>query len=239
MSRTNCAPPSPPSRATPKRCSTRPRRSQQQRPLPQHHPPECGAPRPPHGDLLTLSRIELKTQKFQFATYYVTPLLLDCIDTLRPVAAKKDITIEFDPGPADVEVFCDSESIHQVMTNLLDNAIKYTPEEGRITVAWQLVTPKAGSPPVVEISVQDTGIGIPAEDLPRLFERFYRVDKARSRELGGTGLGLAIVKHISRAHGSDVRVESVLNQGSVFRFCLPTEDLGATEHDLQSEFMNS
>jgi two-component system phosphate regulon sensor histidine kinase PhoR len=188
-------------------------------------------------DLLTLSRIELKTQKFQFASYYVNPLIEDCIDTLRPVAEKKAIAIDFEPGEGDVEVFCDSESIHQVITNLLDNAIKYTPEGGRIRVAWSRAeeTEKGG----VEIAVTDTGIGIPEEDLPRLFERFYRVDKARSRELGGTGLGLAIVKHIVRAHGGEVRVESVVNQGTTFLFQLPTEDLGIPEHGLQSEFMSS
>jgi two-component system phosphate regulon sensor histidine kinase PhoR len=189
------------------------------------------------GDLLTLSRIELKTQKFQFASYYLNPLIEDCIDTLRPVADKKEIAILFEPGDGDVEVFCDSESIHQVMTNLLDNAIKFTPAGGRIRVAWlkQEEKEKGG----VEIAVADTGIGIPEEDLPRLFERFYRVDKARSRELGGTGLGLAIVKHIVRAHGGEVRVESVLNQGTTFLFELPTEDLGIPEHGLQTEFMSS
>jgi signal transduction histidine kinase len=122
------------------------------------------------------------------------------------------------------------------MSNLLDNAIKYTPDGGIITVSSRLVE-SAGKRPVVEISVRDTGIGIPQEDLHRLFERFYRVDKARSRELGGTGLGLAIVKHLVRALGGDVRVESIINEGSTFTFELATEDAGQAEQStLQSEF---
>ncbi len=175
-------------------------------------------------DLLTLSRIELKSQKFQFASYYLSVLLTDCIDSLSPVAAKKNISLLLLPVPDKAEVFCDSEAVHQIISNLLDNAIKYTPEGGRITVAAR---PLDGA---VRISISDTGIGIPHEDLARLFERFYRVDKARSRELGGTGLGLAIVKHLAKAQGGDVGVESVLNQGSTFWFTLPTHDLGISEH---------
>jgi two-component system phosphate regulon sensor histidine kinase PhoR len=109
----------------------------------------------------------------------------------------------------------DAQKIHQVLINLLNNAISYTPEGGSITVEAKPVT--AG----VEISVTDNGIGIPPEDLPRIFERFYRVDKGRSRELGGTGLGLSIVKHIVEAHGGHVRVESKPGKGSCFTFFLP------------------
>src|SRR5262249_48069481 len=95
------------------------------------------------------------------------------------------------------------------------NALKYTSPGGRVSVAARLVSG------VVEFSVADTGIGIAAEHLPRLFERFYRVDKARSRELGGTGLGLSIVKHIVRAHGGDVRVQSEPGRGTTFFFMMP------------------
>jgi two-component system phosphate regulon sensor histidine kinase PhoR len=190
-------------------------------------------------DLLTLSRLELKSQRLQFASYYLEPLLQECIDTLRPVAEKKSIRIEFEPADPKMEVFCDSEAVHQVMTNLLDNAIKYTPDGGRIHVSWRLL-PASGRPAFAEIAVADTGIGIPSEDLPRLFERFYRVDKARSRDLGGTGLGLAIVKHLARAHGGEARVESTPGQGSTFFITLPTEDAGLLEPAaVQSEFMVS
>jgi two-component system phosphate regulon sensor histidine kinase PhoR len=178
-------------------------------------------------DLLTLSRIELKTQKFQFAAYYVNALVSETLDSIRPMAEKKNIEIQFEPAPSGAEVFCDGEAVHQIMSNLIDNAIKYTPENGKITVSIaSLKTPKD----FVEVSVRDTGIGIPEEELPRLFERFYRVDKARSRELGGTGLGLAIVKHLAKAMGGDVGVSSQVQQGSRFWFTLPVHDLGLSEH---------
>ena len=126
-------------------------------------------------------------------------------------------------APPQTEAFCDSQAIYQILSNLLDNAVKYTPESGVIRVGSRPFTDASGVKRV-EVFVSDTGSGIPPEDLPRLFERFYRVDKARSRELGGTGLGLAIVKHLVRAHGGEVRVESQLGQGSTFLFTLPVDD---------------
>jgi two-component system phosphate regulon sensor histidine kinase PhoR len=103
-----------------------------------------------------------------------------------------------------------------MLINLVDNAVKYTPAGGRVSVRARETG--AGA---VEVSVADTGAGIPAADLPRITERFYRVDKARSRELGGTGLGLAIVKHLVLAHGGDLAIESVEGQGTTVRFTLP------------------
>jgi two-component system, OmpR family, phosphate regulon sensor histidine kinase PhoR len=182
-------------------------------------------------DLLTLSRIELKTQKFQFASYYVNALLADCVDSMRTLAEKKNIQLELWPAPHGTEAFCDSEAVHQIMSNLLDNAIKYSPEGGRITVSSTIIRPDPDRPEVVEVGVADCGIGIPADELPRLFERFYRVDKARSRELGGTGLGLAIVKHLTRAQGGDVRVTSLPGKGSTFSFTLCIEDPGLSESE--------
>jgi two-component system phosphate regulon sensor histidine kinase PhoR len=118
----------------------------------------------------------------------------------------------------------DEGRLVQVLTNLLDNAVKYTPTGGTITVAAKLI-PEIGileqSGQTIEVSVADTGIGIPEQDRPRVFERFYRVDKARSRELGGTGLGLAIVKHIVEGHGGQVWVEANQPQGSRFVVRLP------------------
>lgn len=175
-------------------------------------------------DLLTLSRIELKTQKLQTAAYYVNALIADQVAAMRPIAAKKGIAIKLESAPPETEVFCDSEAVHQIVTNLLDNALKYTPEGGSVEI---------GARPLgkdrVEIFVRDSGIGIPAEDLPRVFERFYRVDKARSRDLGGTGLGLSIVKHLVRAHGGEVSVESVPNKGSTFSFTLPVHEIEVSE----------
>jgi two-component system phosphate regulon sensor histidine kinase PhoR len=123
----------------------------------------------------------------------------------------------------------DEERLGQVFTNLLDNAIKYTPDQGTITIGARLVegevgvggAPMAGPlPAMIEVTIADTGIGIPPQDLPRIFERFYRVDKARSRELGGTGLGLSIVKHLVEGHGGSVWAES-RGKGSRFLVRLP------------------
>lgn len=180
-------------------------------------------------DLLTLSRIELRSTKFQFAAYYVNELLRDSIESLQPLADRKRIALRLEPAPPETEVFCDSEAVHQIVSNLVDNAIKYTPEGGSVTLS-AVETPSDAGEPFVEIAVRDSGLGIPSDDLPRLFERFYRVDKARSRELGGTGLGLAIVKHLTLAQGGEVRVASIVNQGSTFSFTLPVQDLGLQEH---------
>lgn len=178
-------------------------------------------------DLLILSRVEQGQQKLNFGGYHIHRLLQAGLDTMRPLAERKSIELVLDPIPAGSEVYCDSEAVQQILTNLLDNALKFTPEGGRVAV---------GSRPLsdqwVEIYVRDSGIGIPPADLPRLFERFYRVDKARSRALGGTGLGLAIVKHLTRAQGGEVRVESGGEGGSTFYFTLPARDLGLGEKGL-------
>jgi two-component system phosphate regulon sensor histidine kinase PhoR len=124
------------------------------------------------------------------------------------------------PGPSPVPenlppVLADREAIHQVFSNLIDNALKYGASGGRIILGARALAH------AVEFFVQDFGAGIASEHLPRLFERFYRVDKARSRESGGTGLGLAIAKHIMLAHGGAIRAESELAHGSTFLFTLP------------------
>src|SRR5262249_53557186 len=113
-------------------------------------------------------------------------------------------------------VLADREAIHQVFSNLIENAMKYGRAGGRVILGARLAARG------VEFYVQDFGAGIPSEHLPRLFERFYRVDKARSRESGGTGLGLAIAKHIMLAHSGSIRAESELAKGSTFVFTLPT-----------------
>lgn len=175
-------------------------------------------------DLLVLSRIELGQQRFKFASYSVNALIRDDVDAMYPLAASKGITLNVEPAPDSLEVFADAEAVHQILTNLLENAIKYTPDRGVVTVGA-----KPSGATHVEFLVRDSGMGIPPEDLARLFERFYRVDKARSRALGGTGLGLAIVKHLTRAQGGEVRVESKLDKGSTFYFTLPINDLGLDE----------
>ena len=184
-------------------------------------------------DLLTLSRVEQKRQKFDFEPFSVNGLLKQAIELMRPMAEKGEIRLELAPAPAEACVWCDAEAASQILSNLLDNAIKYTPAGGRITVGAE---PRGR---FVELYVRDTGIGIPAEELPRLFERFYRVDKARSRELGGTGLGLSIVKHLVAAHNGTTRVESRTGEGSTFFFTLPTDESILMRAQLNPEFTTS
>ena len=131
------------------------------------------------------------------------------------ISEERGITLESQVPDAPIEMMGDEESLCQVVSNLLDNALKYTPEGGRVWVRLE----RQDNESVIE--VQDTGIGIEPQDQERIFERFYRVDKARSRELGGTGLGLCIVKHIVIAHGGRVAVSSVPGTGSTFRVMLP------------------
>ncbi len=166
-------------------------------------------------DLMTLSQIEVNTREFHFSRHDVNEILEQAAETIRTIAEKKGVTITVERAAPDTPVDCDSGAIHQVLTNLLDNAAKYTPDGGSIRVG----AVAKGS--TVEFFVSDTGIGIAPEHIPRLFERFYRVDKARSRQLGGTGLGLAIVKHLVIAHRGSVRVESKAGEGSTFYFEIP------------------
>jgi two-component system phosphate regulon sensor histidine kinase PhoR len=184
-------------------------------------------------DLLTLSRIEQKRQKFEFDYHPLNALLGDAFDLMHPIAEKSGLRLEVEAAAEPATVLCDREAVSQILSNLLDNAIKYTPAGGRITVGARLTGEFA------EIFVRDTGIGIPAEELPRLFERFYRVDKARSRELGGTGLGLSIVKHLVAAQNGSTRVESRVGEGSTFYFTSPLEELTPDKHQLNPEFTAS
>jgi two-component system phosphate regulon sensor histidine kinase PhoR len=166
-------------------------------------------------DLMTLSRIELGSQKLEVAPFPVCELLRQAAESLHPLISKKGIVMHLDLPSEETEALCDSEAVHQILSNLMDNALKYTPAGGELRVGAQVMGD------LVEVYVADTGAGIPSEDLPRLFERFYRVDKARSREMGGTGLGLSIVKHLVKAQGGEVSVESEVGQGSRFSFKLP------------------
>ena len=165
-------------------------------------------------DLLTLARVESGEQRFDIQSVAPSDLLQEAVQSFRELARAQNVELKVeDAAPA--QVGADSEAIHQVFSNLVDNALKYAASGGRIILGARPI-PKA-----VEFYVQDFGPGIPSEHLARLFERFYRVDKARSRESGGTGLGLAIAKHIVLAHGGAIRAQSELNHGSTFLFTLP------------------
>jgi two-component system phosphate regulon sensor histidine kinase PhoR len=134
-------------------------------------------------------------------------------------AAKKNVTLSYAVPTELPMILGDSDRLQQLFINLVDNAVKYSSPGGTVTITGRHVD--SGAHAEVEIAVIDTGAGISEKDLPRLTERFYRVDKARSREMGGTGLGLAIVKHIVQAHGGDLKIESALNKGTTVRVFLP------------------
>jgi two-component system phosphate regulon sensor histidine kinase PhoR len=167
-------------------------------------------------DLLSLARIESGTEAFERGPVPLGPAVADCLERHRGRAEAKNLTLLSLPGAADhLAAWADEEAIGQIIDNLVDNAIKYTPPGGQVCVRWY-----ADNGQVV-LEVEDTGIGIPERDLPRVFERFYRVDKTRSRELGGTGLGLSIVKHLAQAMDGSVDARSTVGQGSTFIVRLP------------------
>jgi two-component system phosphate regulon sensor histidine kinase PhoR len=167
-------------------------------------------------DLLALARIEQKDEQkeFNFEPVKIAGVCQAAIQLCRPRAEEKKIRIDLDCEKDATAIF-DPALIEQAVVNLLDNAIKYSDSQSSITLKSQQQNSE------VIISVEDHGIGIAQKHLPRIFERFYRVDKARSRNMGGTGLGLAIVKHIAQAHGGHVSVESKLGEGSLFSIHLP------------------
>ncbi len=168
-------------------------------------------------DLLQLSKLESAGQVANPREFEGAAFLARVGETFRPLAAKKrqEFSVEAEPG---LSLRADPDLLERALGNLVDNAIKYTGEGGRIVVR------ASGEKASVAFTVDDTGIGIPEADQPRVFERFYRVDKSRSRDLGGTGLGLAIVKHVAQLHGGSVEVSSVLGQGSTFTLRLPAAD---------------
>lgn len=168
-------------------------------------------------DILTLSRLEDRNTGVNKVPVPVEmDEVINSIATmLHPQMKEKEIELKTDIANNLPVIQADRDMMGQLLINLLDNAIKYTPAGGRIRVEAH------ADHPGIKVTVSDSGIGIPAESLPRLFERFYRVDKARSREMGGTGLGLAIVKHILEQHGGSIDVKSELGRGTTFTFYLP------------------
>ncbi len=170
-------------------------------------------------DLLTLS--DLEAGKIQLALRPLEPrqLVRRVLEVFWDRAAKENVRLVQNIDDGLPPILGDGDRLQQLFINLVDNAIKYTPSGG--TVALSAAKTGNGETKQVEIAVTDTGAGIPEKDLPRLTERFYRVDKARSRDLGGTGLGLAIVKHIVQAHAGEIKIESTLNQGTTVRIRLP------------------
>src|SRR3990172_85478 len=176
-------------------------------------------------DLLTLSNIELGKVSFDIRDVDVEEAARTVISTLEPKAKAKGLSLELDIEKG-VHALSDKDRLAQILFNLVDNGIKFT-EKGHVFVGAGLAPPHKGQPQglplqeFIEISVTDTGTGIPSKDIPRLGERFYRVDPARSRELGGTGLGLAIVKHLVVSMNGKVSIESEYGKGTKISFIMP------------------
>ena len=167
------------------------------------------------GSLLALTRADAGQIPLTFEHVDVPEVVTGVSDQVRSTAIEKGVRFQLEPGPA-AAIQADEDLLLQLMLNLLDNAIKYTPPGGQVNVGWGMNGNQ------VALWVQDTGIGISREHVPSLFDRFYRVDKARSRAEGGVGLGLAISRWSVEAHGGSIQVESTPGKGSTFTVLLPT-----------------
>ncbi len=165
-------------------------------------------------DLLELSRLDAGERPLSASVVSLGEVARQASEAMEPRAASKHLSLQL-RVPPDLTARADPKALEQVLLNLLDNAIKYTPEGGTVEVSGERVGDRA------ELSIKDTGLGIEARHLPRLFERFYRVDRGRSREMGGTGLGLSIVRHLVNGMEGDVRVASQLGVGTTFTVVLP------------------
>ena len=168
-------------------------------------------------DLMTISRLESSRGKEEFSRTNINELVIRAVTVAEVSATERDIRILTELPDTDLFLFVDGFDISQLIDNLLDNAIKYTKDHGLITITLESDGEKA------TLRVSDNGLGISEEDQQRIFERFYRVDKARAQSLGGTGLGLSIVRNIAEKHNGTIEVESTIGVGSSFTFCLPLE----------------
>ncbi|MFH1138439.1 MAG: ATP-binding protein [Pseudomonadota bacterium] len=166
-------------------------------------------------DLLELARLESKELQEKGELVSIPSLIESAMEAVSELAEKKNVVMKADLSGEEVQILGERRRLEQAVVNLLENAVKYTGPAGRVGLKCSVTNGK------VEIAISDTGVGISSEHLPRIFERFYRVDKDRSRDAGGTGLGLSIVKHVAQAHGGEVKVESFPGKGSVFTIILP------------------
>ncbi len=168
-------------------------------------------------DLLTLSQMETGQITMQHDRFDISAMVTEVFEQLEREAEQKEIELIVEPGDTNqVFVLADQQRIYQVMVNLVSNAIKYTKKNGWVKVKFE------DKKKHILISISDNGRGIPAEDVSRIFERFYRVEKSRSKDKGGTGLGLAIVKHVLEGHATQIHVESEVGVGSIFSYELPS-----------------
>jgi two-component system phosphate regulon sensor histidine kinase PhoR len=174
-------------------------------------------------DLLTLAKVESGHAAFNIQVVSVESVCNESLAGFRDIAATRAIKLQYNSRTPDLKVRADREELLVIINNLLSNAIRYSPSDATVTVSCYAESRSA----VIEVT--DKGIGIAPMHQARVFERFYRVDQARSRELGGTGLGLSIVKHLTQSMGGSVHLESAVGKGSTFRIKLPlgrTENLG-------------
>jgi signal transduction histidine kinase len=178
-------------------------------------------------DLLTLAQLESRNTSLQFSDVRLEQLFDGVIRDWEKRLAGKQLKVIVDLSPDVQMIRADETRLHDVLHNLLDNAVKYSRENGEI----RMQSAQRGNE--IVLSVTDNGIGISKDDLPRIFERFYRADKARSRELGGTGLGLAIVKHIAQLHGGRVEAESELGRATTIRVVLPNSSTTQVDRPLR------
>lgn len=177
-------------------------------------------------DILELSAIEAGNVKVSNEWVPLRLLVEDILGSLSATSTSRNVTVA-NQVPSNAKIFADPHRLAQMLTNLIDNAVKFNREGGSVTITFETNNTD-------RILIEDTGEGIPAHHLDRLFERFYRVDRARSRELGGTGLGLAIVKHLAKAHGGEVSVVSRFGEGTVFTIELPRPGTAATAEERPS-----
>ena len=174
-------------------------------------------------DLLDLSQIEAQEAPSR-APMPVRLLVSEAVDLVQAAADLAEVPILITPEPPDIELACDRRQMRSALMNLLDNAIKYSGPRQPVEVGARIAGDR------LALTVRDHGIGIPTRDLERIFERFYRVDRARSRDTGGTGLGLAIVRHVAQAHGGDITVESHEGEGSLFTLHVPIANGGSRSY---------
>ena len=170
-------------------------------------------------DLLQLARIESREQAFDVTAVPVRSVIQSLMDELLSLSQSRKVALELGETTDDMQVAADVGAFRTIMQNLLSNGLKYTPEGGRVTISWKKEQTHG------LISVRDTGVGISREQQSRIFERFYRVDRARTREIGGTGLGLAIVKHLANVFDAQVTVESEVGKGSIFLLRIPLAEM--------------
>ena len=167
-------------------------------------------------DIIELSQLDVMDHQLSTTNVSLNEEVVSCVDMLQMNAEKHNITIATDIIEKDCIIKANQEMIQEVIYNLCDNAIRYNKPEGHV---WASVFKKDDN---IILQVKDDGIGIPEDDLNRIFERFYRVDKARSKKTGGTGLGLAIVKHISEQHEAEIQIDSTLGEGTTISIIFKT-----------------